>query len=645
MKGFFVVVHDISEQRKSSEMLKESETKFRSLVNRIPDAVWTANARGDFQYFSSNVEDLTGFTADEIVAKDYRFWRERIHPEDQEEYQMAWVRFFRDRKPFAMEFRFQKRSGEWTWMLARAEALYERGEQTLTDGLLDDISDRKITEQRIREQARLLDLAQDAIVVRDLNRRILYWNHGAEVMFGWPASDVLEKDMTEQIFRNMDALVAAEKILLEKDEWNGELHCFAKSGKEVIVSSRWTLVKNEEGKPASILSINTNITEKRRLESQFLRAQRMESIGTMAGGVAHDLNNILAPIMMSAPLLRQDSLPASEREALLNTIESNSERGGDLIRQLLMFGRGIEGEKSVVQVKFLIREMVKIARETFPRNMSVSEEVDNDLWPVLGDATHIHQILLNLCVNARDAMPDGGKLKVAAGNQLLDEHYSALDSELKSGPYITIKVSDSGHGISPADLEKIFDPFFTTKDVGKGTGLGLSTVMGIVKGMGGIIHVYSERGKGTSFNVFLPAEPTAKEDAGTERKALAMGHGETILVVDDEDGILQATCKLLTKHGYQSLPASDGAEALSVFSRNRESINAVLTDVMMPVMDGLDLVRVIRKMDPVMKVVASSGLEDDSKFEALKNLGVSTFLAKPYTAEKLLTTLRNILDE
>jgi len=403
-------------------------------------------------------------------------------------------------------------------------------------------------------------------------------------------------------------------------------------------------VRDDEGQPTSVLVLNTDITEKKRLENQFLRSQRMESIGTLAGGVAHDLNNILSPIMMSAPILRMPELPAEDRERLLDTIETNAQRGGDIVKQLLAFGRGVEGERVVVQVRHIIKEMLKIARETFPKQITITAEVPDQLWPILGDATQIHQVLLNLCINARDALPRGGTLKVVAENVQLDEHYAAQDIEGKQGPFLSIRVSDTGTGIPKEIMDKIFDPFFTTKEVGKGTGLGLATVMGIVKAHGGLVHVYSELGKGSVFNVLLPAAPNAAP-AGDEpvREPLPKGRGETILVVDDEAGILAATCKLLERHNYRPLPATDGAEALTVFARHRGEIRLIMTDVMMPVMDGLALTRVIRKIDPEVRMLAASGLEHDAKFDELRSLGVNAFLTKPFTAEKLLHTLRELL--
>ena len=347
--------------------------------------------------------------------------------------------------------------------------------------------------------------------------------------------------------------------------------------------------------------------------------------------------------MMSAPLLRQGFKPR-ETEILINSIETSAQRGADIVKQLLAFARGMEGERVVVSLRHMTDEMAKIVRETFPKNITVQAKASRDLWPIIGDPTHIHQVLLNLCINARDAMPNGGSINILAENMQVDDHYASFDAEAKKGPYVVLRVADTGTGIPAVILDKIFDPFFTTKELGKGTGLGLSTVLGIAKSRGGFLNVTSEAGTGTTFSCFFPATPNAKVEARAEKKALPRGNGETILVVDDEAGILTAAQKLLETHGYKVITSTDGGEALAVYAQHRDSIRAVLTDVIMPVMDGAAMMRVLKKLEPGIKVIATSGIDQNAKFEELKSLGMKAFIAKPYTAEKILTTLREILD-
>ena len=409
--------------------------------------------------------------------------------------------------------------------------------------------------------------------------------------------------------------------------------------------SRWTLVRDAHGQPKSALIINTDLTERKRLEAQFLRAQRMEGVGTLASGLAHDLNNILAPIIISVPLLRC-KLTEGEVNEIVATIENSAQRGASIIRQLLTFGRGVEGERIPVTVRYLIQDTLKIARETFPRSIRLRTIVPDDLWPVMGDPTQIHQVLLNLAVNARDAMPNGGELCFSAQNLVLDEQYAAMNIKAKPVPHIRIRVQDTGTGIPRELRDKIFDPFFTTKEIGKGTGLGLSTVAGIVKSHGGFIELDSELGRGTAFSIHLPALPDARPVAGIADAAPSPnGSGEAILVVDDEDSVREATRKMLERHGYRVHTASEGSQALALFSTRLGEIKLVITDIDMPVMDGLALVRVLLKMAPNLKIMVSTGLSTDQRIEVLHQLGIEGPLLKPYTADELLQSVHQALKD
>ena len=401
-----------------------------------------------------------------------------------------------------------------------------------------------------------------------------------------------------------------------------------------------------EDDPTEGVCFLIDITERKKLEQQFLRAQRMESIGTLAGGIAHDLNNILLPIMMSIELLKGISENPQAAE-ILATIEVSAKRGADIVRQVLSFARGMEGERMEVQPKHLLQDIETIIRDTFPKNIHREFSLPNNLWKILGDPTQLHQILLNLCVNARDAMSDGGKLTIEVENIVLDQQYAAMHIQAKAGKYVCINVTDSGSGIPPAILDKIFEPFFTTKEVGKGTGLGLSTVMAIVNSHGGFINAYSEPGKGTTFKVYLPATDVSS-DEGRDTASLPApprGNGETILMVDDEASILTITGRTLEAFGYRILTAADGTEALALYAQHRHKIAVVLTDMAMPIMDGAATIRALRKMNPTVKIIAASGLHSNGGTTRLSGDGVKYFLTKPYTAGTLLNAVRAILDE
>jgi PAS domain S-box-containing protein len=400
-----------------------------------------------------------------------------------------------------------------------------------------------------------------------------------------------------------------------------------------------------EDNPQEGVCFVVDLTERKKLEQQFLRAQRMESIGTLAGGIAHDLNNLLAPIVMGVGLLR---LHATPRDLpIIESIERSSLRGADLVKQVLSFARGVEGSRIASQLKHIIREVESIAENTFPKNIDITTALAADLWLVLADPTQLNQVLLNLCVNARDAMPGGGRLEMKANNVEIDEQYAVMNHGVTPGRYVLIQVTDNGCGMPKEVIDRIFEPFFTTKEIGKGTGLGLSTVIGIVRSHGGFVNVYSEPGKGSAFKVYLPAqlERDGAESPEPAIEKFPRGNDELILVVDDEASILDITKQTLRAFGYKVLTAEDGAQAIGLYAMHRAEIAVVLTDMMMPVMDGPALIAALRRIDPKARIIAASGLNANGNVARAASAGVKHFLAKPYSADTMLTLLKKVLGE
>ncbi|MDQ7039355.1 MAG: response regulator [Rhodothermus sp.] len=503
--------------------------------------------------------------------------------------------------------------------------------------------ERHRAEERIREQAALLDAARDVIMAVDLEGRITYWNRSAEQLTGkkatavqgrpvWEVLDGLDRALLQEAFR----AVQAEGV------WHGTLRLHKHDGEERLLESRCTLVRDAYGQPRSVLMISTDVTERRQLEQQFLRAQRMESIGRLVSGMAHDLNNLFVPILLGVRMLSQDTLDPERRARALGMIQRSAERGADLVRQVLAFARGMEGERALLDVRTIVQEVAHLLQETFPSTIRIETQVDEALWSVQGDATQLQQVLMNLCVNARDAMPEGGHLLLAAENVRVDEPYARRVLEARPGPYVRLTVSDTGTGIPHDILDKIFEPFFTTKPVGKGSGLGLSTVYSIVRSHGGFINVYSEPGQGTTFRVYLPAAPEVEATVAKAETPTYRGAGEGILLVDDEPFVLESAREVLEQLGYRVYPATQGQEALDQLEAHAADIRAVITDLVMPEMDGLALIRAIRERWPELPVVASSGLHG-GRAEAARQAGAHAFLHKPYTAEKLAAVLHQVL--
>jgi PAS domain S-box-containing protein len=508
---------------------------------------------------------------------------------------------------------------------------------------------RDITEQKRRE-------ARFRLLVDSNVQGVLFWNRSGQITGGNDAflrlvrytREDLEaglinwRDLTPPQYAELDARAMAE-IAAHGTCKPYEKEFILKDGSRapVLVGSASFKDNPDEG-----VAFVLDLTERKKLEQQFLRAQRMESIGTLAGGIAHDLNNVLTPIMMSIELLKGTSHD-EQADEILATIETSVRQGADIVRQVLSFARGLEGERVEIQPKHLLQDLKSIIKSTFPKNIQLEFRVPSDIWTIIGDATQVHQVLLNLSVNARDAMPDGGRLTVEVENCTLDEHYAAMNTQVKPGRYVQIAVSDSGTGMPPGVVDKIFEPFFTTKAIGKGTGLGLSTVMAVVKSHDGIVNVYSEVGQGTTFKVYLPAVTTSeqRDKKQTQRIAPPRGNGETVLVIDDEASILTITSQTLQAFGYQVLTASDGAEAVSVYARHEGKIAVVITDMMMPIMDGSATIHALVRINPAVKIIAASGLGANGNVAKISDPHVTHFLTKPYTAGTLLKTLRAILDE
>jgi PAS domain S-box-containing protein len=383
-----------------------------------------------------------------------------------------------------------------------------------------------------------------------------------------------------------------------------------------------------------------DVTEQKRLEAQYLRAQRLEGLGTLAGGIAHDLNNILFPVLLGSQSLQGAQLTPGQREVAL-MMESCAKRGTDIIKQILTFARGTEEAKGPLQTKHVIREVLSMIRETFPRSITILDDVPSDLWPVVGNATHLHQVLLNLCVNARDAMPAGGTLTISAENRRGDETFAQMAALPAAGTYIVWTIADTGEGIPSENLPRIFDPFFTTKAQGKGTGLGLSTVHGILKGHGGNIRVASSPGHGAKFEVFLPAQEY--QDAAPAERDIPLpgGKDELVLVVDDEEGIRETVRIFLEMSGYRVVTGRNGREAVALGQEKRAEIKAVVLDLMMPEMSGDAALRVLRDLIPGLPAAAMSGLTEDFPFAEDER---TVLLRKPFGKAELLATLRKLLD-
>lgn len=643
-QGLAVYIQDVSKQRRANEAMRVSEERFHLVAKATNDAVWDWDLVRDHLWWNEGLETLFGYGPGDVETTSSS-WMGRIHPDDRlrvlEEINAA-IRL--GDGTWSGEYRFRRKDNTYAYIADRGMVICNSaGKAVRMIGAKSDLSQRKLTEEQLAEQAALLDQAKDAISVRDLEHRITFWNKGAEGVYGYSRDEVVGRSALGLLYLDAAAFGKSMEALLEHNEWFGEWTTVRKNGQKILIEGRWTLLRDKHGKPRAVLAISTDITERRTLEQQFLRAQRLESIGTLAGGIAHDLNNVLTPILLSISLLMRDE-PNQKRLRTLSIIDASAKRGAEMVKQVLSFARGVEGKRLPVQIPALLREIEKIINDTFLKNIQVRMVLSPNLWSVTGDPTQLHQVLINLCVNARDAMPQGGVITLVAENLMLDDPYAHLHIDAKPGAYVVIRVEDTGTGIPSDIIEKIFEPFFTTKEIGAGTGLGLSTSLAVVKSHGGYLRVYSEPGQGTIFKIYLPASlAEASFTTDTDKIALPRGNGELILVVDDESSVRQITRQTLETFGYRVLVASEGTEAIALFAAQQDDISLVLTDMMMPIMDGHGVIRVLMKMRPGVRIVAASGLTENNVVTKAISSGVKHFLAKPYTAQALLTKIHEAL--
>jgi PAS domain S-box-containing protein len=496
-------------------------------------------------------------------------------------------------------------------------------------------------EKLLHDQAAVWDHTQDAVLVCDAALHILSWHEGATRVYGWTAHEATGRDAFELLSDKQAPSLRDEVLtaLKEQRQWRGAVNHITKAGQALTVDLRLNLAPGTGGKPGSVLLLATDITQCQQEEKQRLREQRMEAASTLAGGLALELNNSLAPVLLSAQMLRS-KIPDNEAQDLLGTIEAGAERSAEVLKQMLIFARGLDGERIPIEPAKLLRDVVAITREMFPRNVQVLSQVEPGIWNVKGDRAQLHQALLKLCVNSRDAMGGGGILWLRARNAQLDERSAWMHPDCKAGAYVILEVQDTGAGMSAAVQDRAFEPFFSTKDRGQGTGLGLSIVLGIVRSHGGAIEIQSRPGAGTNIALWLPALLERAETIPVTPAGQPSPRSDFVLVAEDDPGLREVTRAALGRAGYQVLVAGDGPEALGLLAQHQGKVKLILTNISMSSMDGPSLARAARHIDPQVHIIASSALGKSigyaDKLAALQSLGISRLLAKPYTAQELL---------
>jgi PAS domain S-box-containing protein len=627
-------------------VIRDYAARLRSVFDAAVDAVLTIDERGVVQSLNRSAERMFGYAAAELLGRNISVLMPQPHATEHDGYLARYLRTGEKRIiGIGREMTARRKDGT-VFPIELAVGEGDPGSPHRFTGFVRDITARKRAEEQLRSQAELLDQVTNAVMVRDLDDRITYWNRGAERMYGWTAAEAVGRTAADLFLKTPpEALDEAERVLRAEGAWSGELRQVTKDDRPLVVDSLRTLLRDADGRPVGKIVINIDVTEKKELEAKFLRAQRLESLGTLVSGIAHDLNNVMTPILMAVKLLKKDK-PGVDKRALLDTAEASVERGTAMIRQLLAFAGGLEGERAPVHLKQVVKEVRSMLDHSFPKSIAVAAELPDVDWPVAGDATQLTQVLLNLCVNARDAMPDGGTLTIRLEGKLLTGKAVVAYPGAKAGRYEVLTVTDTGTGIPPDVLEKMFDPFFTTKPLGKGSGLGLSTVVGIVRSHGGFVNVYSEVGQGTKMTVYLPvqpADPHSPAAVPSAHTAPPPGHGELLLLIDDEPAILTLTKATLEASGYQVLTAGGGDEGLAAFRANRPAVRLVVQDMMMPGTDGPTVMAELRREAPTLPIIAASGLKPVGRAAEAVAAHASAFLPKPFSDDELLQTVARLL--
>jgi PAS domain S-box-containing protein len=639
-------IRDITQQEQSRRALEASELRFRAAARATNDVVWELVLETNYLWWSEGLQDRFNYSLEE-AGNRLEWWEERVHPDDRERVLSSLASAFESREPeWRAHYRFQRGDGGYAEVRDSAFiVLGEHGQPDRMVGGMKDVTQQRRDRRKLAEQAELLDKARDAIIVTDLDGTVTFWNQGAERIYGWTSAELLGVPVFERIHAGKDTWLHAKHQLLASGGWEGQLSHLRKDGQERKLRCHLTLVKDGDGRPRSILSINTDITDQLALEEQLRHAQRLESIGQLTGGVAHDFNNLLTVIMGNAELLNESLDDNPVLKSFAEMTLSAAHRGAELTNQLLTFARRQSLEPRCLDVLELIFELKPLLERSIPEDIEINISHEPFLWHAEIDPAQLESAVLNLVLNARDAMADGGRLSITLSNSVLDEQYAENHREVEPGQYVEVAVSDTGHGIKPELLRHLFEPFFTTKEKGKGTGLGLPMVYGFIKQSRGHIRVYSEEGVGTTVRMYLPKSPHgAKPEQEVSHSDETPGGSERILLVEDDQLVLDHVGRLLEQLGYQVVTASDGENALELMTA-QPSFDLLFTDVVMPGrLKGPDLATEVHRINPDIRILFTSGYTQDVITPEMQSEEDFHLLQKPYRKAELARKLREVLD-
>lgn len=612
------------------EELAESERKFRNLFEHSPAGMLRITTQ-HWDVINANHALLRMFrvsTLDEVKETIYT-----ISPQERRYLiaQLSAKGIVEDRETL-----LHRHDGSDLWISFSASL---SSSESHTEAVIIDITARRRAEETIREQAKLLDQAQDAILVLDLEMHVRYWNKGAERIYGYPSVEVIGRNVLEFIYNESGAknFQQAYELTLQNAEWSGELHQTKQGGADIVSDCRWTLVRNANGESTGILQVCTDVTERKRLESRILRAQRVESIGIFASGIVHDLNNVFSPMLVGAHVLKR-KLHDQRSRRLINNIESSARYGSEMARQVLSFVKGAQGVHTKLSPKKIIKDIFRQLDNIIPDDIRVQTRVSEDISSIMGDETQLHQVLINLCTNARDAMPMGGELTITAENALVNKEMVEDHSSAAEGEYVLFSISDTGTGITSSEVHKIFEPFYTTKELGKGTGLGLSISLGIIKGHNGFITVDSVKGKGSTFKIFLPVVSTI--NVSSHEVEFQSGINQRIIFVAcSENEYNHKLFNDLEDHGYEPVLAVGKKEVRETFIQNPGKAQIVVFDGF-SIDETPGLMKDALKYDPKAKLVMMATRTQMDEMKSSVAPKPHTVLEQPASIESFLEAIQ-----
>jgi two-component system cell cycle sensor histidine kinase/response regulator CckA len=645
------IIRDITERKQAEQSLRESEEKYRNILESIEEGFFEVDRAGNFTFVNDSICAMSGYSRNEIQGMNNRAY---TAPETATRMFRVFSEIYRTGRPATMlDYEIIRKDG--TVKILELSASLRRdsaGRPVGFRGIVRDVTERQRAEEALRESEEkyrtVLEANPDPVVVCDRESRVLYFNPAFTRVFGWTLEERLGRPLERFVPEDNQAetKMTMERLMAGESFFGFESRRYSKGGQILPVSVSGTVYRDRDGNPVGSIINLRDITEQKKLQGQLQHAQKMEAVGTLAGGIAHDFNNLLQAVQGYAELLSRGKPKDHPDCAGLQKILNAAKRGAELTRQLLTFSRKVESRKRPLDLNHEVHEIRRLLERTLPRMIDIELHLAEDLKIANADPVQMEQVLMNLAVNSKDAMPQGGGLLIETKNVTLDVDFCKNHLGSRPGDYVMLGVSDTGHGMDGRTIAHIFEPFYTTKGPGQGTGLGLAMVYGIVKEHEGYITCHSAPGVGTTFKIYLPTvDEPAEAHEERERVCQVKKGSEIILLVDDEEFIRDVAVQLLREFGYTVLTAANGEAALEIYRKEHGRIDLVILDLIMPGMGGMKCLREILKVNPQGRVLVASGYSAGGPAREAIDAGARGYLGKPYDIDKMLSVIREVLDK